>query len=102
MLLFLWGLNGLFNSARCTHSYGVLWDIFGDDGTSPDGRALADANTGKDDHIATDPAIILNENRMAKFHELLARKNTGVMSSSENTCSSTNLNPVTNDNKTGI
>jgi hypothetical protein len=63
---------------------------------------LADSHAGKNNHIASYPAVVFDKDRMAELNELATRKNAGIMASSDDTNSGANLYTVPNNNQAGV
>jgi hypothetical protein len=72
-------LNRLAHFAGTPNSNRERRDILGDDGSRSNRAALADCHAGKDYDIPSNPAVIADEDGVAKLDEFPARQDTRVM-----------------------
>lgn len=98
LFLFLCRGNRFLDTTRSADSDGEGGDILGDNRPGSNCRALANSHPRKNNHIASDPAIVLDEDWMAELHALAARKDAGIMTSSDDANTGANLHTVADDN----
>lgn len=101
-LLLLHRLNRLFHPGRTTHCNRVGWDILGNDRSSPDCRAPANTDPRENYNIPSNPAVVIDEDRVPELYELLAREHACVMPGAENAHPGTDLDTVADDDEACI
>lgn len=94
--------NSLPHAAWAPDSDGEWRDILGDNGTGSDGGALSDPDSGENDDIAADPAIILDEDRMSEFNKLPPRQNAGIVTCSKDAHAGAHLDPIANHHQARV
>lgn len=102
LLLFLHGRNGPLHATRASHTHRVGRNVLGDRRTSRDRRAFSNLHARQNDHIAANPAIVLDGDRVAELDEFAPRQDADVMTRGEDADVGTELHAVADEDQTGV